>query len=63
MALVPGVAFGDDRYARLSYAISMENIDKGIDRIEEAVKNLKYYRTTTEQGEGWVPRPVFQEDE
>ena len=26
VALVPGVAFGDDRYARLSYAISMENI-------------------------------------
>jgi aspartate aminotransferase len=41
VALVPGVAFGDDRYARLSYAISMENIAKGMDRIEEAIKNLK----------------------
>lgn len=41
VALVPGVAFGDDRYARLSYAISMENISKGMDRIEEAIKNLK----------------------
>ena len=41
VALVPGVAFGDDRYARLSYAISMENIKKGMDRIEEAIKNLK----------------------
>lgn len=41
VALVPGVAFGDDRYARLSYAISMENINKGMDRIEEAIKNLK----------------------
>jgi aspartate aminotransferase len=41
VALVPGVAFGDDRYARLSYAISMENITKGMDRIEEAIKNLK----------------------
>jgi aspartate aminotransferase len=41
VALVPGVAFGDDRYARLSYAISMETIKKGIDRIEEAIKNLK----------------------
>ncbi len=40
VALVPGVAFGDDRYARLSYAISMENIKKGMDRIEEAIKNL-----------------------
>jgi aspartate aminotransferase len=28
VALVPGIAFGDDRYARLSYAISMENIKK-----------------------------------
>jgi aspartate aminotransferase len=41
VALVPGVAFGDDRFARLSYAISMENIKKGMDRIEEAIKNLK----------------------
>jgi len=41
VALVPGVAFGDDRYARLSYATSMETIKKGIDRIEEAIKNLK----------------------
>ena len=41
VALVPGVAFGDDRYARLSYAISMETIKKGIDRIEVAIKNLK----------------------
>lgn len=41
VALVPGIAFGDDRYARLSYATSMELIKKGVDRIEEAVKNLK----------------------
>ena len=41
VALVPGIAFGDDRYARLSYAISMENIAKGMDRIEQAIKDLK----------------------
>ena len=41
VALVPGVAFGADKYARLSYAISMENITKGMDRIEQAIKNLK----------------------
>jgi aspartate aminotransferase len=41
VALVPGVAFGADKYARLSYAISMENIKKGVDRIEAAIKNLK----------------------
>jgi aspartate aminotransferase len=41
VALVPGVAFGADKYARLSYAISMDNIKKGMDRIEEAIKNLQ----------------------
>jgi aspartate aminotransferase len=41
VALVPGVAFGADKYARLSYAISLESITKGMDRIEEAIKNLK----------------------
>jgi len=41
VALVPVVAFGADKYARLSYAVSMENIKKGMDRIEEAIKNLK----------------------
>ncbi|MBI5056005.1 MAG: pyridoxal phosphate-dependent aminotransferase [Nitrospirae bacterium] len=39
-ALVPGMAFGDDRYIRLSYATSMENIKKGLDRIEEALSRL-----------------------
>jgi aspartate aminotransferase len=41
VALVPGIAFGADKYARLSYACSMENIEKGMDRIEEAIKLLK----------------------
>jgi aspartate aminotransferase len=40
VALVPGSAFGDDNYARLSYATSMETIKKGIERIGEAVKKL-----------------------
>ncbi|MBI5410340.1 MAG: pyridoxal phosphate-dependent aminotransferase [Nitrospirae bacterium] len=40
-ALVPGLAFGDDRYIRLSYATSMENIKKGLDRIEEALARLE----------------------
>ncbi len=40
VALVPGVAFGDDRYIRLSYATSMENIKKGLDRIEDALSKL-----------------------
>jgi len=40
VASVPGVAFGDDACQRLSYAMSMKNIEKGIDRIEQAVKAL-----------------------
>lgn len=41
VAAVPGIAFGDDRYIRLSYAISLENIEKGLDRIESALNKLK----------------------
>jgi aspartate aminotransferase len=41
VALVPGIAFGADNYVRLSYATGMETIKKGIDRIEEAILNLK----------------------
>jgi aspartate aminotransferase len=40
VAAVPGIAFGDDACQRLSYATSMANIEKGIDRIEQAVKAL-----------------------
>ncbi|HYQ48571.1 MAG TPA: pyridoxal phosphate-dependent aminotransferase [Thermodesulfovibrionales bacterium] len=40
VALVPGDAFGDDNYLRISYATSLEDIRKGIDRIRQAVKNL-----------------------
>ncbi len=35
VAVVPGAVFGDDNHIRLSYATSMENIKKGLDRIEE----------------------------
>ncbi|MDH4227224.1 MAG: pyridoxal phosphate-dependent aminotransferase [Deltaproteobacteria bacterium] len=41
VALVPGVAFGDDNCVRLSYACSEDNIKKGLKRIEEAVAKLK----------------------
>lgn len=40
VAVVPGIAFGNDDYIRLSYATSMENIQKGIDRIEQGVGKL-----------------------
>jgi len=39
-AVVPGIAFGIDTHVRLSYATSMENIVKGLDRIEAFVKSL-----------------------
>ena len=35
VALVPGVAFGEDRCIRLSFATSLENINKGLDRLEK----------------------------
>jgi len=35
VAVVPGAAFGDDGCARLSFATSMENIEKGLDRLEQ----------------------------
>ncbi|HEY3853167.1 MAG TPA: pyridoxal phosphate-dependent aminotransferase [Verrucomicrobiae bacterium] len=38
VALVPGVAFGADDYVRMSYATSMANIEKGLDRIEKFAK-------------------------
>jgi aspartate aminotransferase len=38
VAVVPGIAFGSDSHFRMSYATSMQNIDKGLDRIAEALK-------------------------
>jgi aspartate aminotransferase len=38
VAVVPGSAFGAPGYIRLSYATSMENIQQGINRLEEALK-------------------------
>lgn len=41
VAVVPGNAFGADSHIRLSYATSMENIKKGMDRIEKFLKGLR----------------------
>ena len=38
VAAIPGSAFGDDRYIRLSFATSEENIKKGLKRIKEFVE-------------------------
>jgi len=41
VAMVPGVAFGDDNCFRLSYATSMVNISDGLDLIEKVLKALQ----------------------
>lgn len=38
VALVPGSPFGEDRCVRLSFATGMEQIDKGLDRLDELLK-------------------------
>jgi aspartate aminotransferase len=38
VALVPGDAFGEDTCVRLSFAISLEQIHKGLDRLEKLLK-------------------------
>ncbi len=40
IAMVPGVAFGDDRYVRMSYATSDELIEEAIKRLGKAVDSL-----------------------
>jgi aspartate aminotransferase len=40
VAVVPGNDSGFDTHVRLSFATSMEMIDKGIDRIAEFLKKI-----------------------
>jgi aspartate aminotransferase len=40
IAVVPGAAFGEDQCLRFSYATSLEKIEKGMDRLEKALKKL-----------------------
>jgi len=40
IAVVPGAAFGEDGCLRFSYATSQEQIEKGMDRLEKALKEL-----------------------
>ena len=42
MAVIPGEAFGLDKYIRLSYATSMDDIEKGIKRLNDFINKLKY---------------------
>ena len=39
MAVVPCTGFGAPNYVRWSFAVSMENIKEGMDRLEKFLKN------------------------
>lgn len=41
VAVVPGVAFGNDDYFRLSYACSIQNIKEGLDRISSLMEQIR----------------------
>ncbi|MBP2647564.1 MAG: aspartate transaminase [Gemmatimonadetes bacterium] len=40
VALVPGAAFGDDRWVRMSYAVSDKELDAAVDRIIRVIRTL-----------------------
>jgi aspartate aminotransferase len=40
VAAVPGAAFGTDDYLRISYATSMAELERGLDRIDEFMRGL-----------------------
>lgn len=40
VALVPGAAFGDDRYARMSYAASEQTIEAGVRRMAQGLERI-----------------------
>ena len=41
VVVVPGAAFGSDKHIRISYSTSMEQIEKGMERIRQALLKLK----------------------
>ncbi len=41
VATVPGEAFGTDKHIRISYAASMQELEKGLDRIEKFIGQLR----------------------
>ena len=40
VAAVPGIAFGADEYLRISYATSLANIEKGLERLDRFARTL-----------------------
>lgn len=41
VAVVPGEAFGTDRHVRISYATSMHELERGLDRIQQFIEKLQ----------------------
>jgi aspartate aminotransferase len=41
VAVVPGSAFGSDDHIRISYAVAMERLQEGVQRIESALQKLR----------------------
>ena len=41
IAIVPGAGFGADAHVRISYAVSMGDIEKAMDRFEKGIKALE----------------------
>ena len=40
VAVVPGEAFGTDKHVRISYATSMKELERGLDRIHHFIAEL-----------------------
>ncbi len=40
VAVVPGEAFGTEQHIRITYAASLEELEKGLDRIQAFIQNL-----------------------
>lgn len=41
VAVIPGAAFGNDDYIRLSYVCSIKKIDEGLDRISDLLNKIE----------------------
>ena len=41
VALIPGIAFGDDDSVRLSYCVSLDDIKEGVDRLKKFISEVK----------------------
>ncbi|MDU2131836.1 MAG: pyridoxal phosphate-dependent aminotransferase, partial [Finegoldia magna] len=43
IAFVPGIVFGDDKYIRMSYATSIEDIKQGLENLNNFISDHKKY--------------------